>query len=72
MKFTNPPHWRLNCAQWRDGPSRRRHGEAAHARQAEVRGNADERRRRVRAYCAEHHCSEAEAERELFDGDEPC
>ena len=63
--FRNPPRWALDCARWRKGPHARGHGSLAAERQAQV--NAEDRQRRIRAYARDHRCSEAEAERELFE-----
>ena len=69
MKFTNPPRWALNCAQWRDGANTQRNGALANARRAAIRADGDERQRLIRRYARDHRVSERSAEEELFGGD---
>jgi len=58
--FRNRPRYALGCHRWATG---------APVRQAQIRADPKERQRRVLAYAREHRCSEAEAERQLFEDD---
>lgn len=66
MKFTNPPRWPLNGAQWRDGANTQRNRDSpTHVVQRCMR-MATNGGRRIDNYACDHKCSEREADDELF------
>lgn len=68
--FSMPPRFALDCRRWADGGAARRHGAVAGERQAQVK--SEDRQRQIRKYAADKRCSQAEAERDLYEGeDEP-
>jgi len=64
--FRKFPRYSLNCTRWAQSGNGRWLELATDRRRAEEA----QRRGRIRAFCRDHQCSEAEAERELYGEDD--